>query len=67
MSKKEILKNKSEKELKTMLSQKQGQLMDFRFKISKGKAKNVKEGKILRKEIARILTHLSKLEAETRR
>lgn len=57
---KEILKNKSEKELKIILSQKRNQLMDFRFRISKGKAKNVKEGRNLRREIARILTELGK-------
>ena len=42
---KENLKNKSDKELKHLLAEKRGLLMDFRFKISSGKAKNVKEGK----------------------
>lgn len=59
--KKEILKNKSEKELKTILLKKQHELMDFRFKISKGKAKNVKEGKILKREIARVMTRLGEI------
>jgi len=57
---KEVLKNKSEKELRGLLLQKKHQLMDFRFKVSKGKAKNVKEGRTLRSEIARIMAQLNK-------
>jgi len=57
--KKEIFKNKSEKELRTILKDKRNSLRDFRFKISKGKAKNVKEGRNLKKDIARILTALN--------
>ncbi len=56
---KEILKNKSEKELKALLAQKRSKLMEFRFKISSGKAKDVKEGRVLKREIAQILTHLN--------
>ena len=46
--------NKTEKELKTMLGQKQASLREFRFGI--GGTKNVKTGRGLRKDIARILT-----------
>ncbi|MFC1751751.1 50S ribosomal protein L29 [Patescibacteria group bacterium] len=59
MAKKENIKNKSDKELEVMLKEKRGTLMEFRFKVSKGKAKNMKAGKTLRREIARILTEMS--------
>ncbi|MCF7836072.1 MAG: 50S ribosomal protein L29 [Candidatus Marinimicrobia bacterium] len=59
---KEKLDNKSFKELKAMLDEKRNALRDFRFKISKGKAKDVKEGRNLRREIARILTSVKKLQ-----
>lgn len=57
---KEILKNIEEKELRALLLDKRNLLRDFRFKIAKGKAKNVKEGSNLKKEIARLLTEVSK-------
>jgi len=56
---KEILKNKLEKELNAVLAEKRNLLRDFRFKISKGKAKNVKEGVAFKREIARILTEIN--------
>lgn len=48
--------NKTEKELKTTLAEKRVGLRDFRFAISGSKNRNVKGGKALRKDIARILT-----------
>lgn len=55
---KEIYKNKQEKELIEILKDKRNSLRDFRFKISKGKVKNVKEGRNLKRDIAKILTAL---------
>jgi ribosomal protein L29 len=52
---KELL-NKTEKELKTMLTEKRVSLREFRFGVAGAKNRNVKNGKLLRKDIARILT-----------
>lgn len=49
-------KNKTEKELKALLGEKRVALRNFRFSIAGSKIKNVKEGYVLRKDIARILT-----------
>jgi ribosomal protein L29 len=54
--KKEGYNNKSVSELRGALTEKRSLLMQFRFKIGKGKAKDNKEGMKLKKEIARILT-----------
>jgi ribosomal protein L29 len=48
--------NKTEKELTTMLAEKRAGLRDFRFAISGSKNRNVKAGKALRQDVARILT-----------
>ena len=56
---KKDLVGKSEKELQAMVHQMQGSLQKFRFGVSGGKAKNVKEGKNLRKDIARVMTEMS--------
>ena len=48
--------NKTEKELKTMLAEKRVALHNFRFAVAGSKNRNVKEGKAIRKDIARILT-----------
>ncbi|MBI1998788.1 MAG: 50S ribosomal protein L29 [Parcubacteria group bacterium] len=58
MKAKEI-KNKQEDELKKLLLEKQKALRLFRFGVAGSKAKNVKEGRNLRKDIARILTETS--------
>jgi len=50
------IKNKTEKELEKMLVEKQKALRIFRFSMARSKIKNIKEGKNVRKEIARILT-----------
>ncbi|MES3005732.1 MAG: 50S ribosomal protein L29 [Patescibacteria group bacterium] len=52
-------KGKSKKDLVKTLVEKRDALQNFRFGISGGKAKNVKEGRTIRKEIARIQTELS--------
>ena len=51
--------NKTEKELNSMLSEKKIALQNFRFAVSGSNVRNVKEGKALKKDIARILTLLN--------
>ncbi len=51
-------KNKTREDLQKMLTEKQIALRTFRFGLSGGKVKNVKEGRELKKEIARILTEM---------
>ena len=55
----ETIKGKDHKELKELLATKKAKLVDFRFNISSGQIKNVKEGRGLRKEIAQIMTELN--------
>jgi ribosomal protein L29 len=50
------LKQLSNKELEEMIQRKRDNLRNFYFNISKGKVKNVKEAREIKKEIARILT-----------
>jgi ribosomal protein L29 len=57
---KEVFKNKSESELREALKEKRNLLREFRFKVSKGRAKNNKEGRGLHRDIARILTELNR-------
>ncbi len=56
----EELNKKTEKELKQLLKEKQEALRVFRFALSGGKTKNIKEGMLLKKEIARIMTIINK-------
>ena len=56
---KELIK-KTEKELKALLAEKKESLRAFRFAMSGGKIKNLKEGGNLKKEIAQIMTLLNK-------
>ena len=53
------IKNKTDKELGTMLSEKHLALRDFRFGSAGSASKNVKAGRGLKKDIARILTALN--------
>jgi len=53
------LQNKSEKELHDLLGAKRKDLWNFRFGVSGSKVRNVREGRGLRREIARIMTNLS--------
>ena len=52
--------NKSATELTNLLSEKRLHLRAFRFAVSGSNTRNVKEGKGLKKDIARILTLLNK-------
>jgi ribosomal protein L29 len=52
--------NKTEKELKALLTEKKEALRVFRFAMSGGKVKNLKEGQSLKKLIAQIMTLLNK-------
>jgi ribosomal protein L29 len=51
--------NKTTADLANLLAEKRGALRMFRFGSTGGKAKNVKEGRAHRTEIARIMTTLS--------
>lgn len=57
MKKKELTK-KSEADLEKELSEKRLALRDIRFGLAGSKNKNVKEQKMIRKNIARIMTAL---------
>lgn len=52
---KEISKKKKD-DLKTLLGEKRKALQEFRFNLAGSKLKNLREGRNLRKDIARILT-----------
>lgn len=52
-------KNKTEKEINKLLNEKRESLRNFRFAISGSKTRNVKEGRNIRKEVARLMTELS--------
>lgn len=56
------LKKKNKVDLKKLLMDKKKALQNFRFNISGSKTRNVKEGKALRKEIARIFTEVNSRE-----
>ena len=51
---------KTTEELTRLLAEYRQKLHLFRFAMTGGKQKNVKEGKLLRKEIARLLTESHK-------
>lgn len=51
--------NKPKDELKKILAEKRKALQTFRFSIAGSKARNVKEGRGIRKDIARIMTELN--------
>ncbi len=53
------LKNKNEKELGTMVAEKQTALRTFRFGIAGSNVRNVREGRGLRRDIARAKTLLN--------
>ena len=54
------LQKKTEADLKKELRDKQRSLQAFRFESTGSRTRNVKEGSLLRKDIARILTELNK-------
>ena len=57
--KKTDFKNKTEKELQVLINEKQLALRAFRFNVAGSNVRNVKEGRTLRKDIARIETIFS--------
>jgi ribosomal protein L29 len=57
----ELIK-KSEKDLIKELSLKRKALREFRFNMAGTKTRNIKEGREVKKDIARILTELRKRE-----
>ena len=52
-------KNKTEKEITNLLNEKRENLRSFRFSLSGGKSRNVREGRNTRKEIARLMTEVN--------
>ena len=55
-------KDKTIKDLEKLLKENREELRKFRFSISGSGKKNVRQSRILRKEIARILTEISSRE-----
>lgn len=53
------IKGKSASDLKKLLSEKAGALRDFRFGIAGSNSKNVREGRNLKRDIARINTQIN--------
>ncbi len=56
-------KTKTTEELRRLVADNKGKLKAFRFATAGSKTRNVKEGKNLRKEIARALTELKQKKA----
>lgn len=52
-------KNKTEKEINKLLNEKRESLRKFRFAISGSKTRNVREGRNIRKEVARLMTEIA--------
>ena len=52
------IKTKSTEELLKLLHEKQASVLNFRFRVSGGRVKNVSELRETRKDIARVLTLL---------
>lgn len=63
MNKKEIIK-KDIKELNSILTNLEVQLESFGTNVLQGKEKNVKKGRLLKKDIARIKTFIKVKESE---
>jgi ribosomal protein L29 len=63
MKSKDIV-NKTASDLLKMLSDKRETLRVFRFGAAGAKSKNVREGRAVRKDIARILTALNDIKAK---
>ncbi|HEY1037451.1 MAG TPA: 50S ribosomal protein L29 [Candidatus Paceibacterota bacterium] len=57
------LKAKNPKDLRKLLTEKKDALQSFRLGNSRSKTKNVKEGRTIRKDIARIMTSLNQTQA----
>ncbi|MFA5360395.1 MAG: 50S ribosomal protein L29 [Candidatus Paceibacterota bacterium] len=59
MVKTKDLRLKSDEELNQLLSESQKRLRELRFNLASGKVKNVRTIRVLKKDIARILTILN--------
>ncbi|MDD3488224.1 MAG: 50S ribosomal protein L29 [Candidatus Pacebacteria bacterium] len=59
MVKTKDLRQKSNEELNLLLSESQKKLRELRFNLASGKVKNVRLVRVLKKDIARILTILN--------
>ncbi len=59
MVKTKDLRQKSNEELNQLLSESQKKLRELRFNLASGKVKNVRLVRVLKKDIARILTILN--------
>ena len=59
MSKINLYKDKKPEDLHKILKEKRNAFLDFRLAVAGSKAKNLKEGNLIKKEIARILTELN--------
>lgn len=64
MKKQDFIK-KSDKDLQKLLIEKRAALQNFRFGVTGSNVANVKEGKTLKKDIARIMTALKQKELVT--
>lgn len=53
-------KNKPKEELQRLVQENREKLRAFRFEMAGSKIKNVKAGRMFRKEIARLLTAINK-------
>jgi ribosomal protein L29 len=53
------LKDKTNNDLQKLLAEKRKSLMNFRFELSGSKTKNIKKGRNLKREIAKILTKIN--------
>lgn len=58
------LKNKNERELHDLLSEKRNELREINFKINEKQLKNLSGVKVIKRTIARILTLLNKKKVE---
>jgi large subunit ribosomal protein L29 len=58
------IKQRSKKELREVLAEKREKLRELRFELAAGKVKNVREIRIIKKDIARILTFLSEINSD---
>ncbi len=63
MSKKNSLKDHSVTDLNKLVANKREELRALRFSVAGSKNRNVKQGRTLRKEVARALTELNAREA----
>jgi ribosomal protein L29 len=59
------IKDKSREDLSKLLELKKGELKDFRLGSSGSKSRNVREARMIRRSIARIMTAISAGSVET--